>query len=76
MNEIVFESVLTCPYCGFAQRETMPADACQFFYECLRCHARLRPRPGDCCVFCSFGSVRCPPQRQHDTCRRGCAPAG
>lgn len=53
-----YESVLTCPYCGFARRETMPVDACPFFYECLRCHARLRPRPGDCCVFCSFGSVR------------------
>ncbi|WP_276323002.1 GDCCVxC domain-containing (seleno)protein, partial [Burkholderia cepacia] len=57
MNEVVFESVLTCPHCGFAQQATMPADACQYFYECLRCHAWLRPRPGDCCVFCSFGSV-------------------
>ncbi|RQY93820.1 hypothetical protein DF016_10790 [Burkholderia stagnalis] len=76
MNEVVFESVLTCPYCGFAQRETMPADACQFFYECHHCHARLRPRPGDCCVFCSFGSVRCPPQQQHDTYHRGCRPDG
>ncbi|WP_080405288.1 GDCCVxC domain-containing (seleno)protein [Burkholderia ubonensis] len=76
MNEIVFESVLTCPYCGFAQRETMPVDTCQFFYECRRCHARLRPRPGDCCVFCSFGSFRCPPQQQHDTCHRGCPSGG
>ncbi|WP_349666169.1 GDCCVxC domain-containing (seleno)protein, partial [Sinorhizobium sp. 6-117] len=24
----------------------------------------LRPRPGDCCVFCSFGSVKCPPVQQ------------
>ncbi|WP_080408431.1 GDCCVxC domain-containing (seleno)protein [Burkholderia ubonensis] len=63
MNKVVFESVLTCPYCGFVQRETMPVDACQFFYECLRCQARLRPRASDCCVFCSFGSVRCPPQQ-------------
>jgi hypothetical protein len=23
--------------------------------------AQLRPKPGDCCVFCSFGSVKCPP---------------
>jgi hypothetical protein len=21
----------------------------------------LRPKPGDCCVFCSYGSVPCPP---------------
>jgi len=38
----------------------MPVDACQFFYFCKGCHKRLRPLPGDCCVFCSFGTVRCP----------------
>ncbi|WP_415877776.1 GDCCVxC domain-containing (seleno)protein [Burkholderia ubonensis] len=47
----------------------MPVDACPFFYECLRCHARLRPRPGDCCVFSSFGSVRCRPRRRTTTVR-------
>jgi hypothetical protein len=60
MPQIVLESVLTCPYCGFAQRETMSTDTCQFFYECRHCQMLLRPQPGDCCVFCSFGSVPCP----------------
>ncbi len=63
---VIFESTLTCPHCGFSRRETMPADTCVFFYECLKCKALLRPKPGDCCVFCSFGSVKCPPvQREH-----------
>lgn len=61
MSAVVLESVLTCPYCGFSKRETMPEDACQFFYECDGCKTVLRPNPGDCCVFCSFGSVKCPP---------------
>ena len=39
----------------------MPVNACQFFYECAACKALLRPEPGDCCVFCSYGSVKCPP---------------
>jgi len=39
----------------------MPTDACQFFYECTGCGALLRPNAGDCCVFCSFGDVPCPP---------------
>jgi hypothetical protein len=65
LMRIVYESVLTCPHCGFAKPETMPADACRFYYECHNCKALLRPRQGDCCVFCSFGSVKCPPiQRQ------------
>jgi hypothetical protein len=68
MSAIVLESVLTCPYCGYAKRETMPTDACQFYYQCSHCKALLRPKPGDCCVFCSFGSVKCPPVQA----QRGC----
>jgi hypothetical protein len=56
-------SVLTCPKCGSARREPMPRDACLFFYECHSCGALLRPLPGDCCVFCSYGTVKCPPRQ-------------
>jgi hypothetical protein len=59
-------STLTCPRCGFAKRETMPADACQYFYECTSCGELLKPKPGDCCVFCSYGSVKCPSRQQAD----------
>jgi len=55
------ESTLTCPRCGKSSVETMPTDACLFFYDCPHCGARLKPKPGDCCVFCSYGSVPCPP---------------
>jgi hypothetical protein len=58
---MIFESVITCPHCGHKATETMPADACQFFHNCEACGARLKPKPGDCCVFCSYGSVPCPP---------------
>ena len=69
MGAITLESVLTCPHCGSAQQEIMPTDACQFFYECRNCKTLLRPNPGDCCVFCSFGSVKCPPiQAQRGCC--------
>ena len=67
-NAVVLESVLTCPHCGSAKREVMPEDACQFFYECDKCGALLRPKPGDCCVFCSFGSVKCPPVQAEKGC--------
>jgi len=54
------QSVLTCPKCGFTKAESMPTEACQFFYKCAGCETVLRPKPGDCCVFCSFGTVGCP----------------
>jgi hypothetical protein len=44
---------------------TCPTDACQFFYVCTGCGTKLKPKSGDCCVFCSYGSVPCPPIQQH-----------
>ena len=64
----ILRSVLTCPHCGHAKHEDMPVDACQFFYECESCTTLLRPIPGDCCVFCSFGSVKCPPVQLEGQC--------
>jgi hypothetical protein len=58
---MILESVITCPHCATAKTETMPADACQFLYNCTGCGATVRPKDGDCCVFCSYGSVPCNP---------------
>jgi len=61
-------SVITCPACGFAREEIMPTDACLFFYECTNCGELLKPKPGDCCVFCSYGSHKCPPRQSQSDC--------
>jgi hypothetical protein len=55
------QSRLTCPRCSGLSTETMPTDACQFFYDCRHCGEVLRPLQGHCCVFCSFADVPCPP---------------
>jgi hydroxymethylpyrimidine/phosphomethylpyrimidine kinase len=60
---ILLRSELTCPHCGHRDSLTMPTDACLFFHECVACHTVMRPRAGDCCVFCSYGSVVCPPMQ-------------
>jgi hypothetical protein len=65
---VELQSVITCPHCGHQRHETMPTDACLFFYECQNCHAMLRPKPGDCCVFCSYGSVKCPSIQSGGSC--------
>ena len=66
--DIELKSILTCPVCGEAREETMPRDACQWFYDCKNCGALLKPKPGDCCVFCSYGTVPCPPKQSGDSC--------
>lgn len=72
---IAGRSTITCPACGIARTETMPMDACQFFYECTGCGIVLRPKSGECCVFCSYGSVPCPPV-QTERGRALCCSAG
>jgi len=72
MSAVVIESTLTCPECGHVIVETMPSDACQWFYECEQCHAVLKPKPGDCCVYCSYGSVPCPPIQEHGKHANSC----
>jgi hypothetical protein len=57
---VITRGTIKCPHCGHSQQEDMPTDACQFFYECTNCKELLRPLQGDCCVFCSYGDVKCP----------------
>lgn len=61
MSNVIEYSVITCPACKYEQGEQMPTDACQISYNCNACGEWLRPKRGDCCVFCSYGTVPCPP---------------
>jgi hypothetical protein len=66
-------SDLRCPHCGHVETLPMPTDACLFFHECAACHTIIRPTAGDCCVFCSFGSVVCPPMQSGSGASDCCA---
>ena len=58
------KSIIKCPECGFKKEELMPINSCQFFYECTNCGTVLKPKKGDCCVFCSYGSKKCPSKQK------------
>ena len=64
LKSLQLTSTLTCPVCAHQQTEQMPTDACQYFYECPGCRTVLKPLAGDCCVYCSYGTVPCPPIQQ------------
>ncbi|MGH6981883.1 MAG: GDCCVxC domain-containing (seleno)protein [Stellaceae bacterium] len=68
---MILVSTLTCPHCRATSQETMPENACVHFHRCAGCGAMLRPKPGDCCVFCSYGSVPCPPKQADAEDRAG-----
>lgn len=68
-------SLVTCLSCGDQRLEPMPEFSCLLAYTCLSCGTVLRPAEGDCCIFCTYGSVPCPPiqvLRQGDVGGTGC----
>ena len=68
MQSIELNSTITCPECGFSKTEEMPTNACQWYYECESCKVLLKPLKGDCCVYCSYGTVKCPPIQEGQSC--------
>lgn len=58
---VIEYSDIVCPHCGHTETERMPMNACQHIYDCKCCMLVLKPKYGDCCVFCSYGTVKCPP---------------
>jgi DNA-directed RNA polymerase subunit RPC12/RpoP len=59
METTILKSTITCPECGHKTEEEMPTTACQFFYECDNCKQTL---------FCSYGTVACPPIQENKNC--------
>lgn len=67
-QNIQLQTIITCPNCIHQKTETMPTNACMYFYECENCKTILKPLAGDCCVFCSYGTVKCPPVQEGKVC--------
>ncbi len=65
---VILNSTIKCPECGFEKEEIMPINSCLYFYECFNCKKILKPKTGDCCVFCSFGTEKCPPVQANMGC--------
>ena len=73
MLESVRLATIRCPDCDVEHQTAMPDDACLVFHECPACGVMLRPLPGDCCVFCSYGTEPCPSEKSR---RMAAADAG
>ena len=66
---------VTCPICAHRSQDVMPVDRCVIWYQCGDCQAILKPKAGDCCVYCSYGDKRCPPVQDSTECP-GCDDGG
>jgi hypothetical protein len=55
---------ITCPLCNYIKTEILPTDVCVIAYTCDSCHTELFPEEGDCCVYCTYGTHKCPSKQE------------
>ena len=58
-------SEITCPECKHTKTEKLPTEVCQVSYTCENCKKVLHPDDGDCCVFCTYGTHKCPSKQNN-----------
>jgi hypothetical protein len=63
-NKLIHHTHLACPFCSFREELEIPVDFCLISHRCTNCNMQIKPTPGDCCVFCSYGDVLCIPKQQ------------
>ncbi|WP_304608924.1 MULTISPECIES: GDCCVxC domain-containing (seleno)protein [unclassified Polynucleobacter] len=58
-------TIITCPNCYGQETLEISQGYSQHLYRCPSCSIILKPRSGDCCIFCSFGSQDCSSAEQN-----------
>lgn len=60
MTITIVQTIMKCPSCRTTETVTMDPKTPGDFFTCKECKQTHEPRLGDCCVYCSYGSVNCP----------------
>jgi hypothetical protein len=60
LKTVKIETILSCPYCGKQQRVFMSLSGVKSSLYCFFCEQKIFSKDGVCCVFCSYGSAKCP----------------
>ncbi|WP_370624266.1 GDCCVxC domain-containing (seleno)protein [Polynucleobacter sp. UB-Piko-W3] len=64
-SEEKHQSTITCPHCQAAETLVVPIGSSMHLYRCRACFNILKPKSGDCCIFCSFGDFDCTSAEQN-----------
>ena len=64
MTITILQTIMKCPNCRTTETVTMDQKIPGDFFTCKECEKTHEPRLGDCCVYCSYGSVNCPAVQQ------------
>lgn len=59
-SDLIKTSIIKCPKCGYKKLEQLPTEVCVIQYNCEKCNHKMFPKNGDCCVYCTYGTHKCP----------------
>lgn len=63
VSDVLNRNQLTCPECGTKQKGEMLEAAYSYAYQCNGCSEIIEKKNGSCCVYCSYGDVKCPSEQ-------------
>ena len=61
--EVLYKNCLVCPECGAKQKVEMLETGYSYAYQCDSCLEIIEKKEDDCCVYCSYGEVKCPSEQ-------------
>lgn len=63
VTEVLSKNQLTCPECASQQSAEMLDTGHSYAYQCDNCLEIIEKKEDSCCVYCSYGEVKCPTQQ-------------
>lgn len=60
---VLNKNKLTCPECASSQNVEMLESGYSYAYQCDNCSEIIEKKEESCCVYCSYGEVKCPSQQ-------------
>jgi hypothetical protein len=63
VTDVLGKNALTCPDCGSKQNVEMLESGYSYAYQCDSCSEIIEKKHESCCVYCSYGEVKCPEEQ-------------
>ena len=63
-KRLIYGITLKCPHCGAEQNANMPSAGRKMALSCRSCNIIIFKKQESCCVFCSYGEIKCPVEQE------------
>jgi hypothetical protein len=65
-KNLIFGTTVKCPHCGVERTAIMPSMGRKMALSCPSCNKIIFKKEDSCCVFCSYGIIKCPVEQEKE----------